>query len=378
MSLITQKLGDVCSIKRGTTITQKLSIDGDIPVVAGGLKPTYYHNAANRFGKTITVSGSGANAGFVNYWSQPIFASDCSTVEVNNSSLDIIYIYYFLLSKQEFIYKKLRSGAAQPHVYGKDIASLDILIPPLKVQQQIVAKLDAIFAEIDKATAAAEANAKNAEALFQSQLEAVFSDGNCEMVRLSSITADITDGDHQPPPKALTGVPFITISNVNKTTREIDFSDTFKVSRDYFDRLKPNRKPKIGDVLYTVTGSYGIPIHIDTAIEFCFQRHIGLIRPLEKIDSKWLYWLMLTPQVFRQAIETSTGTAQQTVSLKALRNFEVPNMPIKKQHEVVNNINMFYRESNLLREGYLRKSKAFRALKNSILQQAFNGELVKD
>ena len=116
-------LGEVCIVKRGTTITQKEAIEGEIPVVAGGLKPTYYHNQANRLGNTITISGSGANAGFVNFWNQPIFASDCSTVEVINNKLDITYVYYFLLSKQQYIYNELRSGAAQPHVYGKDIAS---------------------------------------------------------------------------------------------------------------------------------------------------------------------------------------------------------------------------------------------------------------
>ena len=97
MSIVKTKLGAVCSINRGTTITQKEALEGDIPVVAGGLKPTYYHNKANRFNTTITVSGSGANAGFVNLWKQPIFASACSTVEVKDANVDIEFIYYILL-----------------------------------------------------------------------------------------------------------------------------------------------------------------------------------------------------------------------------------------------------------------------------------------
>jgi type I restriction enzyme, S subunit len=106
-------------------------------------------------------------------------------------------------------------------------------------------------------------------------------------VKLKEVASDISDGDHQAPPKSETGIPFITISNVNKTTNKIDFSDTFKVNTDYFKNLKANRKPKIGDILYTVTGSFGIPILIDFEKDFCFQRHIGLIRPLAETNQKW-------------------------------------------------------------------------------------------
>ena len=78
------KLGDACLVKRGTTITRKDTIEGKVPVVAGGRKATYYHNIHNRESDTITISGSGASAGFINYWSVPIFASDCSTVELKD------------------------------------------------------------------------------------------------------------------------------------------------------------------------------------------------------------------------------------------------------------------------------------------------------
>ncbi|MBK8563732.1 MAG: hypothetical protein IPN76_10420, partial [Saprospiraceae bacterium] len=76
--------------------------------------------------------------------------------------------------------------------------------------------------------------------------------------------------------------------NVNKTTSKIDFENTFKVGNDYYYSLKDHRKPKIGDILYTVTGSFGIPIIIDFEKEFCFQRHIGLIRPLSEVNQKYL------------------------------------------------------------------------------------------
>ncbi|WP_295760597.1 restriction endonuclease subunit S [Undibacterium sp.] len=135
-------LSEVSDVRRGTTITQLQTRPGNIPVVAGGMTPTYFHDTSNRSENVITVSSSGASAGYVNFWTNPIFASDCSTVTTSREDMDIKYVYYFLRSQQDYIYSKLRSGAAQPHVYAKDIAQLRLQVPPIDVQRRTVAILD--------------------------------------------------------------------------------------------------------------------------------------------------------------------------------------------------------------------------------------------
>ena len=75
-----KELGEVCEFQRGQSITKKNTIAGDIPVIAGGQNPAYYHNSSNRTGQTIAVSGSGAYAGFVSFWEIPIFLSDAFSV----------------------------------------------------------------------------------------------------------------------------------------------------------------------------------------------------------------------------------------------------------------------------------------------------------
>ena len=134
----------------GKKSTKKQTKKGNVPVIAGGRKATYYHNKHNRKPGTITISGSGASAGLVNYWSIPIFASDCSTIELKDNKQNVKFVYYYLKSLQDFIYKNMRSGAAQPHVYAKDIANLDFPLLSLENQNRIVAKLDIIFAELDE------------------------------------------------------------------------------------------------------------------------------------------------------------------------------------------------------------------------------------
>ena len=133
-------LGEVCEFQRGDTLSSKDAIEGDVPVMAGGQKPSCYHNVANRSGETIVVAGSGAYAGFVTYWNIPVFVSDAFTVNPSNCMLPK-YVFYFLKNNQEKIHAT-KKGAGVPHVHGKDIAKFLIPVPPIEVQEEIIKILD--------------------------------------------------------------------------------------------------------------------------------------------------------------------------------------------------------------------------------------------
>ena len=124
-----KSLGDWAEIRKGTLITEKTAnTNGDIKVISAGVDFSYYHDVANRPRNTITISASGANAGFVNFWREPIFACDCTTI-TNRVIGSTLYILNFLKIVQDFIYQQAR-GSAQPHVYPKDIEGLKIIVPP--------------------------------------------------------------------------------------------------------------------------------------------------------------------------------------------------------------------------------------------------------
>lgn len=287
------------------------------------------------------------------------------------------YLFYFLLT-DEFNQQmeKLQKGASYPAVTDAEVKNVFLRYPKsLPEQQRLVALLDRCFAAIDRAKVLAEQNLQNARALFESYLQGVFESENWDFVKLSELATDISDGDHMPPPKSENGLPFITISNIDKRTHKIDFSDTFKVPQKYYDDLKPNKKPIKGDVLYTVTGSYGIPVLIEDDVEFCFQRHIGLIRPSKRLHSKLLYYWILSPQAISQANETATGTAQKTVSLKSLRNFSFPNIPLNEQQTIVRQLDALRAETQKLEAVYQKKIADLEELKKSVLEKAFRGEL---
>lgn len=280
----------------------------------------------------------------------------------------------------KFFYYHLQAAELPNLGYARHyrlLKEINIPLPPLPEQRRIVGLLDEAFAAIATAKANAEKNLQNAREIFESHLNEVFAKQweSESLVALEELTVAITDGDHMPPPKSPIGVPFITIGNIAKETRVIDFRNTFMVPRSYFNALKANKKPRKGDVLYTVTGSYGSPVLLRDDVEFCFQRHIGLVRPKPETNSSWLYYLLMSPQVFKQAEEGATGTAQRTVSLKLLRSFLVPRMSQKHQEQAVKSLDSLSAETRRLAAIYTRKIAALEELKQALLHRAFSGEL---
>jgi len=162
----TKKLGDTVEIKKGQLITEKTAVHGDVPVIAGGLKPSYYHNQPNRKPNVVTISASGASAGFVGFHSYAIFASDCSTIEQSNS-YDVKFIFFALQSRQAEIYK-LQTGGAQPHVYPEHIRDLHVALPPTREEQAAIAT---ILSDMDAEIAMLDAERDKASAIKQGMMQ---------------------------------------------------------------------------------------------------------------------------------------------------------------------------------------------------------------
>ena len=142
-------LGDVAEVKKGTSFTSKELVPGNVPVIAGGKQPAYYHKYPNRSGETITVSASGAHAGYVAFHDKPIFATDCTTIKSNSNRVTTRYIYYYLKYKQRDIYRR-RNGSAQPHVYPRDLVTYKITYPSSAEQYSVTETLDSVQQAIEK------------------------------------------------------------------------------------------------------------------------------------------------------------------------------------------------------------------------------------
>lgn len=162
-----KRLGDVVEIKKGQLITEKTVVFGDIPVIAGGKRPAYFHNEPNRTGKTITVSASGASAGYVALFESPIFASDCSTIS-ESEHYSIEFIFFQLQLSQDTIYRA-QTGGAQPHIHAVDLAPIKIGYPGLEEQTAIAT----VLSDMDSELAALQARRDKTRALKQGMMQAL-------------------------------------------------------------------------------------------------------------------------------------------------------------------------------------------------------------
>jgi type I restriction enzyme, S subunit len=364
-----KRLGEVVQLEYG----KSLAPEDRNP---NGMYPAYGANGekdrTDRFygNRPSIIVGRKGSAGEITLTEEKYWPLDVTYfAEFDRQCYDLQFLYYLLMTLD---LPSLAKGV-KPGINRNEVYDLPVMVPLLAEQRRIVAILNEAFEGIATASSNAEKNLQNARDLFEIYLAEAFSQQD-EVVPLSLCSTDISDGDHAPPPKSSSGVPFITISNIDKESRRIDFSDTFTVSQGYFDALKPHRKPRKGDVLYTVTGSFGIPVLVEEE-GFCFQRHIGLIRPKPGVDSQWLVYALLSPQVRSQAESGATGTAQRTVSLGVLRAMTVPKIGFEEQRAAAARVRAFSEEITRLRDIQRAKLASLDDLKKSLLHQAFTGQL---
>ena len=141
-------VGNYITPKRGKNLLSKNAVQGNVPVVAGGLVPSVYHNTSNTKAPVLAISASGANAGYVSLWNIPIWASDSSYID--SSMTNNVYFWYVLLKKRQKEIFDAQTGSAQPHIYPQHIAGMPIKELEVAKIQEFNAMVTPIFEKIGK------------------------------------------------------------------------------------------------------------------------------------------------------------------------------------------------------------------------------------
>ena len=332
---------------------------------------------------------------YLNKVYRPSFEGLCSAefiVLPENERVDGAYLQYFLNSSAFVRYASHLNSGDRPRVDFDQMAPYEIPLPPKSEQRRIVAEIEKQCSRLDEAAAnlmRVKANLKRYKAaVLKAAVEGRLVPTEAELARrehrsyesgtellrrilevrrthwtgrvkykeplsvdtthlpllpdgwvwasVNELIAHLTDGDHQPPPQAESGVPFLVIGNVR--TGEITFTGSRFVRQEYYMSIDESRRPRKGDLLYTLVGSYGIPAAVKTDKRFCIQRHIAILRPHHLSPMSYLAICMASDLVFKQATEVATGTAQLTVPLAGLRTIAVPLPPIPEQLRIVNEV----------------------------------------
>lgn len=319
-----------------------------------------------------------------------IGAGTTELIVLRNPQIDNNYTFLFI-SSEEFI---RHARNTYKGVVGQQRINLDFVknypmpLPPLSEQHRLVARIESLFAKLDAAKAKVQAvldahETRKAALLhdaFAGKLTAKWREARgvtgdvYQSMPLADVCKSIFDGDHMPPPKSSRGIPFVVISNVNKG--KLDFSETRFVPQDYYDKLTDTRKPESGDVLYTLVGTYGIPVLVDTDRAFCFQRHMALLKPNEEaVLQRYLWYALQQRNFYQSATKIAKGTAQLTVPIKGLRQLTIPMTSLPEQQEIVAILDRLLGREEEVRQSAESVLASIDSMKQSILARAFRGEL---
>ena len=295
------------------------------------------------------------------------------------SGINSKYLYYYLRFAKDKA-ELLASGTTFQEISGKKAAQIPMILAPSNEQKRIAEKLDQILEEVNSAKVRLDkipTILKNfRQSLIDQYIGKVNADKNLGAIDLQDICHSISDGDHQAPPKTDQGIPFLVISNITKGFVDLDGATRF-VSEEYYNNLKDIRTPRRGNILYSVTGSIGIPVVVETDKEFCFQRHIAIIKPNnELVLTKFLQYYLKSSFIFKQAESVATGTAQMTVPLGGLRGFQLKTPSLDAQKEIVRVLDEGSWFANQIEEKYNLAREQVDKITQSVLAKAFRGELV--
>jgi type I restriction enzyme S subunit len=273
--------------------------------------------------------------------------------------------------------KKSQGTSGKNRIKPEQFLSVEIPLPAIYEQRRILARIEELALQIQEALTLRRQAAEEAKSFWHSGADAVF----CRLrekfgtLPISDVCITITDGDHNTPQFAEEGVCFIFVGNVS--SGKLHFENAKRVSLEYFESLKSHRLPKRGDILYSAVGAtLGIPAVVDNDEPFCFQRHIAILKPdCSKIDSQFFWHMLSSKTVFDKAWASTTGSAQPTIPLGAIRQLPVPVPELVEQRRVVAELDALQADADALKRLQSETAAELHALLPSILDRAFKGEL---
>ncbi len=377
-----KKLGEVALIQKGMTITAKTAVSGHVPVIAGGKQPAYSHNVSNRDAGCITVSASGAYAGFVSFHTKPIWASDCITLEPTESGqLTSQFIHYFMLSRQQEIYD-LQRGSGMPHVYGKDLAQLEVPVPPLTEQHRIVSVLEDHVSRLDKALA--ELNHVSSllkvqrSALVHNQI-ALLKAENTPMEPLSEVfdmqtgpafqSRDFTDSS--------LGIRLLRGENIEPGALRWNNTKFWR-----HDKLNGFEKYFVqeNDLILAmdrplVSAGLKLAVAKKDDLPCLLVQRVARLRANGKALAEYIYPFLLSLDFEAHLAIESTGTQIPHISMKGIGSFAIPVPSHERQRVVALEMTEAARALDTASQTIEQARLQISTLKRSLLFSAFSGEL---
>jgi restriction endonuclease S subunit len=277
--------------------------------------PSCFHSEANRQPPVITVSASGAYAGFISYFELPIFATDCTTIiSLDEQKAKTRFVFEILKGRQEAIYN-IQKGMAQPHVYAKDLIAMEIPLPPLDEQGRIVAELEGYRKVIE-----------GARQVIANYKPTIKIDPKWPMVKLGSVCSQQRNIASL---KAELDQPYIGLENVESGTGRLlsEASDLLEATSTSFVFDQSN-------VLYGKLRPYLNKVVLPNFRGRCTTELVPLL-PSDQIERSFLFWLLLRSETVEVAMNGKTGARMPRTDMSVLLSMKIPLPPLDVQRQIV-------------------------------------------
>ena len=270
------------------------------------------------------------------------------------------YLYYFCVN---FDFERLNTTVTIPSLTKANLLQIEIRVPDMDIQQNIVSVLDKICYLIELR----QKELYNLDQLVKSRFIELFGDTpDNEKQTMADICKIITDGTHQPPKFTSTGVPFLFVSNI--VTNEIHYDAEKFISEETYAELTKRTPIAIGDILLSTVGSYGHPAIVKSDKPFCFQRHIAYLKPnADMVNSEYLRSAILSADVQRQIDERVKGIAQKTLNISEIRKLRLPVPPVDQQEQFA----VFVAQTDKSKLAIQKSLEKLEILKKALMQKYF-------
>lgn len=379
------KLGDVCSINNGGTPKSKVREywDGGVqwltPKDMGKLSSRYVsmtgrqisqegldNSSAKIIPEESVVLSCRAPIGHVAINQVPMsFNQGCKGL-VPTDKILVEYLYYFLISSKQLL-NDLGTGTTFKEISAKTLHQVDVPLPPIAVQQRIVAKIDAAFAEIDKEIRNVELKIRSVSDLFTNILDDAL--GKNKTTPLINVCHKITDGSHYSPKTLSDEYPYITVKDI--CDDKIDFNNCKFVDKSFYeDLVKNNCKPINGDVLFSKDGTVGKVSLVDYEKDFVVLSSLAILSPNKNfIIPKFLFYTLKSKSFIDEAVGKKTGAAIRRIILKTLKNIKISVPELNEQTALVEMLDKLSFEQSKLTQLLKLKLLNMNQLKNSLMKE---------
>ena len=352
-------LREVSSIIRGKRVTKRdVKERGDYPVISGGESPMGYYDTFNRDANTITIAQYGA-AGYVDFQKNKFWANDVCYSILPFESVDNKYLYYTLKSKQNFIYSIRNTDAVPFSLPINTLYSIQISLPHIKVQEEIVKILDSFTNLIDALNEELSLRQKQ----FEYYREKLLTFDESNYVKISSICKRIVSG----------GTPNTTIDRYYQgnipwlRTEEVDFCYVYETKKHISEEAIANSSTKMIPVNCVIIAMYGA-----TAAKCCINK-IPLCTNqaccnLEIDDTLALYKFVFFNICKEYEKLKSLGEgSQNNISGQKIKDYRIPIPSLAIQQSIVEKLDAFESLISSLKEEIALRQKQYEYYREKLL-----------